>query len=371
MPSAMSLIGNLQTMSLPDILQWVASGRKTGTLHIERRSIQKDIIFRDGKIASSKSTDPRESLGQFLIREQRLTEEQLFRTLSRQEEEGRLLGSILVEEKILLADDLRHTLRSKAEESIYDLFLWPDGAFEFREGDLPREVHVQIELDVTSVIMEGIRRVDEWERIRRIFTSSAATFQLHGTPDEADDPIERQLLELVAAGKTLAEIGLELRRSEFATAALLFDAHARDRISVSNAPPETPPSDPVDAIRELLSTAYQRLQERRFDAALQAYESALAIDRLNQHAKKGLLAVSEARTRERAKRSIPLDKIPVLRMDLGTLTRENFDPQEGFVLSRINGQWDVRSILKICPMSEEDTLLIFAWLYERQVIDFQ
>ena len=40
-------------------------------------------------------------------------------------------------------------------------------------------------------------------------------------------------------------------------------------------------------------------------------------------------------------------------MALADLTRENIDPQEGFVLSRVNGQWDVRSILKLCPMSEE------------------
>ena len=56
-------------------------------------------------------------------------------------------------------------------------------------------------------------------------------------------------------------------------------------------------------------------------------------------------------------------------MDIASLTRENFDPQEGFVLSRVNGMWDVSSILKLCPMSEEDALLIFARLLERKVIE--
>ena len=59
----------------------------------------------------------------------------------------------------------------------------------------------------------------------------------------------------------------------------------------------------------------------------------------------------------------------MLRMALADLTRENIDPQEGFLLSRINGQWDVRSILKICPMSEESALLIFARLSSRGIID--
>ena len=104
--------------------------------------------------------------------------------------------------------------------------------------------------------------------------------------------------------------------------------------------------------------------------AERAVRKALALDRLNQHAKKGLIAVAQARDRERALKRIPLDKVPVLKMDLMTLTKENFDPQEGFVLSRVNGQWDVQSILKLCPMAEDDALMIFARLLERKVIEF-
>ena len=70
-------------------------------------------------------------------------------------------------------------------------------------------------------------------------------------------------------------------------------------------------------------------------------------------------------------RTVPLDKVPVLTMDLATLTEQNFDPQEGFVLSRVNGQWDVQSILKLCPMAEEDALLIFARLLDRQLIELR
>jgi hypothetical protein len=56
-------------------------------------------------------------------------------------------------------------------------------------------------------------------------------------------------------------------------------------------------------------------------------------------------------------------------VSLAELTRQNFDPQEGFVISRVNGEWDVQSILKLCPMSEEDALLIFSRLLERKVIE--
>ncbi len=42
-----------------------------------------------------------------------------------------------------------------------------------------------------------------------------------------------------------------------------------------------------------------------------------------------------------------------------TLTERPFSPHEGFVLSRINGQWDVKSIMKISPMKELEVLMIF------------
>jgi hypothetical protein len=366
----MSLSGNLRTMALPDILQWISMGQKTGTLELESGSIRKRIVFRDGIIVTSWSNDPRESLGQFMIRHRLITEEQLFRALLSQETEGRLIGSILVSSGILEEDDLKRTLRSKAEETIYNLFLWPEGRFEFKEGVVPDDVLIQINLMVTAVIMEGIRRVDEWERIRKVIPNLRTTFKVLDAAQDVEDPVDRELLGLAASGKSVAQVALETRHSDFEAAAQLFDLLARDLIAIDKTG-ETDGADPVGEIRDLLALAYEKLQARQYDAALTAYEDVLARDRLNQHAKKGLIAVARSRDREQALKSVPLSKVPVLSVDMATLTQQNFDPQEGFVLSRVNGQWDVQSILKLCPMAEEDALLIFARLLERSVIELR
>jgi hypothetical protein len=366
----MTLAGRLRTMALPDVLQWLAMGRKTGTLELERRSVQKKIVFRDGAIYSSWSNDPRESLGQFLLREGLASEEQIFTALLRQEQHKGLLGSILVADGVLSEDDLRRILRLKAEEMVYDLFLWPDGQFAFKEGELPPEVQIHIAMDVNSVLMEGIRRVDEWARIREAFPSTRTTFRLAGQP-VVKNPTERQLLHLAALGKTLAEIALETRRSEFDAAVLLFELHGRGALVVHERGEDTRPLDTVEAIRERLALGESQLKAGRYDAAMKAYEEVLSLDRVNQHAKKGLIAAVEARDRERAMKRVPLKKVPVLKMDLATLTQQKFDPEEGFVLSRVSGDWDVQSILKVCPMREETALLIFARLLDRGVIGFR
>ncbi len=367
----MSLAGNLRTMELPDVLQWVSSGRKTGTLYLERRSIQKRIYFQDGGIYTSWSNDPRESMGQFLIRERLVSEEQLFKALLRAEEERRMLGLVLLADGAVSEEDIRRTLQIKAQESIYDLFLWAEGKFEFKDGETAASDLIPIELEVTHAIMEGIRRVDEWGRIRAVFPSMDVSFTLdRAVPDDVTDPTERRLLELASGGLSLAAMALELRRSEFETADMAMSLHGRGLLKVAQAPAAAGVDhDPIGTIQALLAEGYKRLSEKRYELALEAYERVLTLDRLNQNAKKGLVAAIEARDRERSVKRVPLDKVPRLTMDMASLTRQNFDPQEGFVLSRVNGMWDVGSILKLCPLNESDVLLIFARLLERKVIE--
>jgi len=365
----MSLTGNLETMGLPEVLQWIATSRKTGTLYLRRAATEKRIVFQHGTVYSSWSNHPRESLGQFLIRDRFVTEEQLFRALQRQEKNGKMLGGILMEEGLLSAEDLRQALTTKAEETVYDLFLWPDGSFEFRDGDLPNLLHV--DLPVTHVILEGIRRVDEWRRIRAVFPSPDSTFKVRDGAT-GRNPAEVHALALARAGKPLPQIALEMRRSEFDAASVLFGLHERGLVDLGEAAGRERGGDTVEVITQLLAEAGDLLRERRFASAALTFEQVLAVDHLNHHARQGMAAAQEAMEAERLSRDqLILKRVPVIMMDMKELTRESLDPQEGFVLSRVNGSWNVGSILKICPLAEQESLQIFARLHRRGIIDLR
>ena len=369
----MSLAGNLRTMDLPEVLQWIASARKTGTLHLERRSVTKKIYFQGGGIYTSWSNDPRETLGQILVRERLITEEQLFKALLSVEQKGGMLGVLLIADGTVGEEDLRRVLQ-----------------------DQGRGVHLRpLPVAGGQVRVQGRRdggRRPHPHRPRRHLRDHggrAARGRVGAHPHRVPDPGR-----LLHAAPRRARGDHRSRRSgacwswpapaspwppcAWSCAAASSrrrswpsSCHGKGFITVvqPRSPGTKAESDPVGIIQTLLAEGGQRLGERRYELALQAYEQVLAMDRLNQNAKKGLVATIEARDRERTVKKVPLDKVPRLTMDMASLTRQNFDPQEGFVLSRVNGMWDVGSILKLCPMNESDVLLIFARLLERKVIE--
>jgi hypothetical protein len=367
----MALTGDLSTIVIGDVLSWAATRRKSGTVELQRRSTRKKLVLHAGRIQSSWSNDPRETLGQALIRERLLDEQQLFEALLEQEKSRQKLGAILVGRGVLLEAELVRILRWKAEEIVYDLFLWGDGRFEFQDGAPSAEdaYPVSIDLEMSAVVREGTSRAEEWARIQQVFPSSSVTFKVTRAAFGAEDPVERQVLGLAAAGKTLAAISLETRRSQFETARVLMGLRGRGAVEAAPAFDDGASSDPVGAIALLLKAAALGVADKRFDAALEAYERVLAIDALNQEAKKGLVALAEARRQAKILKRVPLDKVPTLKMGSVDLSRERFDSHEGFVLSRVNGQWDVRSILKLCPMPEDEALGIFLRLLDRKVIE--
>src|SRR5215472_15627095 len=145
-------------MALSELLQWLSLGQKTGTLLIEGHGVEKRIYFQTGRINSSSSSDQREYLGHFLVSHGYITEEELKRAMEVQEESKIPLGRILVMINAISETDLLRLLRRKAEESIYDVFLWEDGSFEFIDGEQPDLKMVPLSLDLTGIILEGLQR---------------------------------------------------------------------------------------------------------------------------------------------------------------------------------------------------------------------
>jgi hypothetical protein len=365
----MRVSGDLDTMDLEDVLGWLRRRQLGGRLRLRQRSTEKRLGLCDGRLATASSNDPRESLAHALVRDQLVAEEPLIAVLVRQARASHGLGALLVADGLLDASALRRSLERNAEELVYDAFLWRDGQFEFEAGALDDSLD-RCDLALEPVIQEARHRREQWQHLLAAIPSSETRFKVRDPGASLADPSDRQLVALAGTGRTLAGISLEARRPRFETSLRLHALVERGTLEALAPHDQTPESDPVGAIRALLEQAEVHRGENRHDAAATLYDQVLSLDRLNQQARVGLLDLADERRQWQRARRLPLEAIPLLKLGAVALTREQFDHHEGFVLSRVNGQWSVGAILKLCPMPEHEALAIFDRLLERGVIEW-
>ncbi|HKO35757.1 MAG TPA: DUF4388 domain-containing protein [Pyrinomonadaceae bacterium] len=373
----MSIRGTLKSMSVADLLQFLAAGRKTGTLKIGRGTIVKQIFLEDGLIVGSSSNDPKELMGQVLLHYGKIGESDLQVGLEIQRRSGRRLGTILASRGLVTQDDIMEVLRTRTLEIIYDLFIWEEADFEFLDNEpLPDDL-IRIQVNATSVTMDGFYRIDEWARYRSVIKSDRTFFELNPAWIQSanDDNETRNVLLHVEKGMTAAEICYNLHTSLFHGSALLFDLVNKGVIRVAGeAPPpaEEPADHPAESlpqtVPELLSRARAELAEGPENAlaaihnALNQEPNNLAAHQLREEAEQKLIA-------QIYKNGVSPKAVPRLLISFEQLEQQRLDPQEGFVLSRINGELDVASVVSVCPFREADTLRMIKKLLDSAVIE--
>ncbi len=369
----MGLQGNLKTIVLSDVLQWISTSRKTGILHIRgTQGITKRIFFRGGLICSTASSDPREYLGHFLISRGYLTEDQLNKAMETQIQTGIKLGKVLVMVGILEEEELVSMLRLKAEENLYGLFLWDEGEFTFE--DLPDidEDMIHMTLDVTSLIMEGIRRKDEWSRIRRVVRSDGVIFRkVRGKEKAAGSALkgfDQRAFALFDGSRSLAEAALELHATEFQISAAAYSLAERGFLEAAGEKEGAEEAAYTDIQRRLLDEAEKALEDRRFEEAVNLYKYLFKHLPEDEEVNRGLALAEEGSCQLFFKESVPLSSVLELAVPLEKLARENISPHEGFLASRVNGTWDIASILKVSPMAERQALKAIRKLLNKGIL---
>ncbi|RPH53257.1 DUF4388 domain-containing protein [bacterium] len=372
----MGIVGNLRTMQLEELLQWLSQSKKNGTLEIVNGRVEKKIFFKDGLILSSASNKPEEYLGHFLVSHGLITEDQLDRAIAMQEQTRTLLGKILVSHNAIQEKDLNRILRLKAEESIYDIFSWREGDFRFLDDVLPDGAMVPMRLDVTGVVMEGVQRVDEWRRIRDVIPHEqmipVALGDLSKIPKLGAG--DRRILEFVDDERTLEEIREATRSTEYQVSKLFFDQHQAGRLKfvklrwASGTPGGSPAAGAAHGMPNastLLQAGQAYLAQNDYDAALRHLRAARALEPENPDALAALNNAEKKIREEIEKAGVSLGSVPQLTATIEQLTAAKLSPQEGFMLTRVNGSYDIQSILKITPMPQLDALIVF-WKLSRE-----
>src|SRR5687767_5791372 len=170
------LQGDLSKIQLPDVLSFMAMIRETGKLVVRREQLERSIHWKEGEIVFASSSSPEHSLGQFLLRNGKITQGQYDESKRRVTPQLRH-GKLLVQMGAISPKDLWWGVKNHVLEVIYSLFGWKDGEFAFYDSseELTQE-RIVLQINTPSVIMEGIRRLDESERIREKIPSLDVVF---------------------------------------------------------------------------------------------------------------------------------------------------------------------------------------------------
>ena len=372
---SMSFSGNLRTMPFSDLLQFLSANTVNGTLQVRYHHIVKVINFEKGRIVSSSSSDPREYLGHFLVSQGLINEEELRIAMEVQRNSKMLLGKVLVMGGKVNEEEMMRLLRLKSEETVYSLFLWDEGDFTFYHDEILEKLFIRISLDPQGIIFEGVLRKDEWARIREVFPHNNVVLEKipgHQAKLEELDGISRSLYDLVDGNRNIEDLVLATHAVDYnACRALhsLYDIGLLRIKKVLGAPAERKSLGGDYSASTILNLGKESMDKGRFEEALELlrqinpgtpnYEADVA----------SLLQIVEKEAVEEIySKVLPPESIVQLLMPFNQVAHAGLTPEEGFLLSRIDGSWDVRSILSVTPIKEVDALRLMKKLLERGII---
>jgi hypothetical protein len=163
--SAFAVSGILEEGSFSAVLRPLVRAKRTGPLRVTRGKLLKTVYLSEGRLIFATSTDPEDRLGEMLLRKGLITYRALEESV-RAIRAGKRQGTLLVENGAIRSKDLIEGVMEQVQEIIYSLFLWEEGSYEFTEGDLPSREVIVLRMSTADLMMEGVRRVGRWGRIR-------------------------------------------------------------------------------------------------------------------------------------------------------------------------------------------------------------
>ncbi|MDX1764772.1 MAG: DUF4388 domain-containing protein [bacterium] len=364
---ATSIQGNLQIMSLPDVIQWISLARKSGALIFEKPRLKKVIFFRKGDVIGANSNDPKDKIGEILIRIDKISREELEAGLEEQRETGALIGDIFLSRGLLTVTDFVAALERQASQIIYDLFAWTEGDFVFQEK-LPKTRTIPISIKADFLLMEGVRRIDEWQAIKECFpTLDILLDWVDPELDEKETDDEKAVRSLVDGVNTILDICDQSPLNDFDTCNYLYTLYRAGRLGKAGVrtPGEILDDDDVE---RLLTRGRAFYQKGRFGESIPFFERARSLHPENQEAERSLGraigAVQNGLLESLGSPDALLELDETFRIE----EAKDLTAAEGFVLSRIDGKSTAKEVTFISGLSQTEACITLTRLLEKGII---
>jgi len=192
----MALKGNLRDFSIVQLLNLINLARKTGTLRIARNGERASLSFYAGKLVYASTDGGKSQLITALRETGTITEEQARMLRSRASgRSDKELGLLLINAGYVSQRDILESMQNRVLDTIYPLFTWHDGSFLF-ESETPRvDGAITVRIDLENVILQGARRLEEWERLQDELPNLNVSLQFADRPRTSLRDVNLNVLE--------------------------------------------------------------------------------------------------------------------------------------------------------------------------------
>ncbi len=303
----MAIKGSLKEASLPDVIQLLFLGRRTGCLALADQHNFGTIYLDEGLIVYASIVNRRDRLGDILLRKGRISAEQLQQAIDAQDDDRQhKLGEILVGLGILTRAELEDYMRLQIEEAVYYLFTWTSGTFNFEAGVKPEREDFLVRISPEALLLEGARRVDEWSLIEKKIPSFDLIFSVDQHHIAQSAPTlsaeQQRLLPLIDGTRDVRQVIDESGLVEFEVGKALFGlitAGFAHRVGTSTAAPPKVNETRVDEHRNLGIAFYKA---GMLEEALREFRRVIELRPADSRAPLflGLIAIRQARWDEAA-----------------------------------------------------------------------
>ena len=251
-----SLQGKLDAFKFPDLLTFFGTTHRTGMLTLVSDGKEAYVFLRSGAVVYAASNQESHRLGTILQRRKQITREQSEAITDAMLRGGGPFGKVVVDQGFLSEPQLQDALKVQVSEVVYECFVWNGGTFTFYDGfDLPSNA-VTISIDLPNLIMEGARRIEEWEECLQLLPDSSVTFRVVPNPDTDKITLsveEWKILFLINGDRTLEELCHDAKEDSFRVYRVVYGLLANNLIEAVTPQPDDadrPGTSPVAAMSD-------------------------------------------------------------------------------------------------------------------------
>ena len=169
-----SVEGELDEFPFPRVLQFLHEMNVTGRLVIRRGTLTKVVFMVSGNPVNVDSTLRDETLGRYLIKKGKISEEEYEKSIQLMINENMQQGAALVKMGIMSPKELYHEVKAQSREKLLSCFAWTTGTFDFYpEVDFVEDIY-RFEASVPLAMKEGIYRYFPSGAIEKQFAKAGA-----------------------------------------------------------------------------------------------------------------------------------------------------------------------------------------------------